>query len=196
MYIDLPKESKDNFFGFNWLKEILQTQISFSTVLIIIVIVIVLTRIEKAILKSKDKKSNYDFLKAPKNHFENYTKDTFGVSKTTWTWHYEWRAYEQKFVIADSTKAISIMRKSEYEWCFDDYLDIFKTIWQLNKTVLQDTEKIKFLQLNKPYISKLWNSSNDSIRFAERQTSFDNILPEIIEKQVIQKNKKILIYCG
>jgi hypothetical protein len=101
LYIDLPKESKDNFFGFNWLKEILQTQIAFSTALIIIVTIIVLTRIEKAILKSKDKKSNYDFLKAPKNHFENYTKDTFGVSKTTWTWHYEWRAYEQKFMIAD-----------------------------------------------------------------------------------------------
>jgi hypothetical protein len=60
LYIDLPKESKDNFFGFNWLKEILQTQISFSTVLIIIVIVIVLTRIEKAILKSllSGKKNN------------------------------------------------------------------------------------------------------------------------------------------
>jgi len=93
LYIDLPKESKDNFFGFNWLKEILQTQIAFSTALIIIVTIIVVTRIEKAILKSKDKKSNYDFLKAPKNHFENYMKDTFGVSKTTWTWHYAGTKY-------------------------------------------------------------------------------------------------------
>lgn len=101
LYIDLPKESKDNFFGFNWLKEILKTQIALSTVLIIIIIIIVLTRIEKAYLKSKGKKSDYNFLKAPKNHFENYKKDTFGVNKTAWTWHYEWRAYAQEFVIAD-----------------------------------------------------------------------------------------------
>lgn len=101
LYIELPQESKDNFFGFNWLKEILQTNISFSTVLIIIVIIVVITRIDKALTKSKDKRSNYDFLKAPKNHFANYRKDTFGVNKTTWTWNYEWRAYEQKFEITD-----------------------------------------------------------------------------------------------
>jgi hypothetical protein len=103
LYMDLPKESKDNFFGFHWLKEILQTQISFSTVLIIFVIVIVLTRIEKAILKS-----NYDFLKPPINHFEHYTKDIFGFSRTTWTWHYECRAHEQKFVIADLKPLCSV----------------------------------------------------------------------------------------
>ena len=96
----------------------------------------------------------------------------------------------------DRKKAIAIMRNTNYYWCYEEYLDIFKTIWQLNKNILQTDEKIRFLQLNKPYIPKRWNSSNQSIRLEERKKSFDNILPGIIEKEVIQKNKKILIYCG
>lgn len=96
----------------------------------------------------------------------------------------------------DRKKAIAIMRNSNYYWCYEEYLDIFKTIWQLNKNILQADEKIKFLQLNKPYIPKRWNSPNQNIRLEERKKSFDNILPEIVEKEVIQKNKKILIYCG
>lgn len=100
-YIELPPESKSNFFSFHWLTELLQTQITFSTVAIIIFVIIIFTRIEKALLKSKNKNPDYSFLKAPKNQFETYRKDTFGVNKTTWNWNYEWRAYEQKFVIAD-----------------------------------------------------------------------------------------------
>jgi len=85
----------------------------------------------------------------------------------------------------DRAKAIAIMRNSMYDWCFEDYLDVFKTIWQLNKTILQDSNKIKFLQLNKPFAPKRWNSLNDTVRLNERKTSFDNILPLIVEKEVI-----------
>ena len=96
----------------------------------------------------------------------------------------------------DRKKAISIMRNSMYNWCYEEYLDIFKTIWQINKSILRPDEKIKFLQLNKSYIPKRWNSPNQNIRLEERKKSFDNILPDIVEKEVLQKNKKILIYCG
>ena len=96
----------------------------------------------------------------------------------------------------DRKKAIAIMRNSKYYWCYEEYLDIFKTIWQINKNILQADEKIRFLQLDKPYIPKRWDSQNQSIRLEERKKSFDNILPDIVEKEVMQKNKKILIYCG
>ena len=96
----------------------------------------------------------------------------------------------------DRAKAIDIMRTSNYYWFYEDYLDVFKTIWQLNKTIQQDSNKIRFLQLNKPYIPKKWDSKTDSIMVKERKTSFDNILPDIVEKEVILKNKKIIIYCG
>lgn len=96
----------------------------------------------------------------------------------------------------DRKKAIAIMRSSNYYWCYEEYLDVFKTIWQINKSISQPDEKIKFLQLNKSYIPKRWDSPNQDIRLEERRKNFDNILPDIVEKEVIQKNKKILIYCG
>lgn len=96
----------------------------------------------------------------------------------------------------DRKKAIAIMRSSNYYWCYEEYLDIFKKIWQINKSILQPDEKIKFLQLNRSYNPKRWDSPNQNIRLEERKKSFDNILPDIVEKEVIQKNKKILIYCG
>lgn len=101
LYVDLPSESKTNFFSFKWLTDLLNKQIDLSTVAIIVISIIILTRIEKALLKSKNKGPDYSYLKAPKNNFESYKRDIFGVNKTTWTWNYEWRAYEQKFIIAD-----------------------------------------------------------------------------------------------
>lgn len=97
----------------------------------------------------------------------------------------------------DRKKAISLMRKSNYYWCYEEYLNVFKTIWETNKTIPATYEKIRFLQLNKPYVPKKWNSHNRAIQIAERQlNSFDNNLPIIVEKEVLKPNKKILIYCG
>jgi hypothetical protein len=96
----------------------------------------------------------------------------------------------------DRRKAISVMRRSMFYWCWEEYLNIFKTIWQVNKGISKEEDKIKFLQLNTTYVSKLWNSTHHEAQVKERTKNFDNILPSIIEKVVIQKNKKILIYCG
>lgn len=97
----------------------------------------------------------------------------------------------------DRKKAIAIMRNSMYYWCYEEYLTIFKTIWQLNKTITTADEKIRFLQLNRPYNPKLLNSPDQNIRLEEeKKGNFDNTLPGIVEKEVIQQNKKILIYCG
>lgn len=96
----------------------------------------------------------------------------------------------------DRKKAIAIMRRSNYYWCYEDYLTVFKTIWQVNKSIPAGRDKIKFLQLNKPFVPRRWDAADDAVRFAERKTSFDNILPAIVEKEVLDRHKKILIYCG
>lgn len=102
LYIDLPAESKAHFWGFKWLIDLLQTQIALSTLIIIVVAIIILTRIEKAYVKNKSKKRDDDDVpKALQSHFESYRQDIFGINKTTWTWRYEWRAYDQKFVITE-----------------------------------------------------------------------------------------------
>lgn len=96
----------------------------------------------------------------------------------------------------DRKKAISIMRRTMYGWCWEEYLNIFKTVWQLNKSISPTEDKIRFLQLNKPYVPRYWESQDWKTRQQGRVRNFDNVLPGIVETEVIEKNKKILIYCG
>ena len=96
----------------------------------------------------------------------------------------------------DRRKAIAILRGTDYGWCYEEYLEIFHTIWQVNKGVKNAADKIKFLQLNGPYNPKKRNSTDTAISNAEVKMYFDNIFPGIVEKEVLQKNQKILIYCG
>lgn len=96
----------------------------------------------------------------------------------------------------DRAKAISVMRRSLYFWCFEEYLSVFETIWRLNKSIDDPKEKIRFLQLNKPYNHSKWYATDKQIMLEERKVNFDNILPGIVEREVIEKNRKILIYCG
>jgi len=142
------------------------------------------------------RKQDLDFF----NELIPYLYQTKGIKIIGWEFGAaNYQAQADSIVTAsefDRAKTIAIMRNTSYNWCYEEYLDVFKTIWQLNKTILQDSDKVKFLQLNKPYVPKRWDSMNDSIRLRERKTSFDNILPGIIEEEVILKNKKVLIYCG
>jgi len=96
----------------------------------------------------------------------------------------------------DRKKAISILRRTDYGWCFEEYLEIFHTIWLVNRTVKNTTDRIKFLQLNAPYNPRKRSSTDTAIRNAEMKTYFDNVFPGIVEKEVLDKNRKILIYCG
>jgi len=95
----------------------------------------------------------------------------------------------------DRKKAIAIMRKTKYYWPWEEYLNIFKTIWETNKTIYDSNEKIRFLQLDEPFIPKIAYSKDPSIRLKAGK-NIDSVLPGIVEKEVLQKNKKILIYCG
>ncbi|HCW09088.1 MAG TPA: hypothetical protein DGG95_17155 [Cytophagales bacterium] len=96
----------------------------------------------------------------------------------------------------DRKKAIAIMRKTIYYWNYEDYLEVFKVIWKLNQEILAKGDTVRFLQLNGVYVPRRWDSENDSVRLHERQSSFDNIMPGIVEKEVLAENKKIIIYCG
>ena len=82
LYIYLPPESKNNFFSFHWLTELLKTQVASATVAIIIFIIILLTRIEKAFLKTKKNNPDHSFLKVPNVCFKAYNKHVFAIGKT------------------------------------------------------------------------------------------------------------------
>ncbi|MFN8243873.1 MAG: hypothetical protein U0X40_07430 [Ferruginibacter sp.] len=97
----------------------------------------------------------------------------------------------------DRKKAIALMRNSNCFWAYEDYLDIFRVIWDCNRAIAQDSNKIRFLQLNGVYVPRRFDSPDPAIRLAERTTaSFDVMAPGIVEKEVIALHKKILIYCG
>jgi hypothetical protein len=95
----------------------------------------------------------------------------------------------------DRKKAIAIMRRSMYNWPWEEYLNIFKRIWETNKTITDTNEKIRFLQLNEPFIPKI-AFSKDPITRNMAVKSIDSELPGIVEREVLLKNKKALIYCG
>jgi len=99
IYVNLPAKSKENFLSFKWLSDLLETKISISIVIIIILVIIVLSRIEKAHFKSRQKKRDFSFQKEPNNPYAKYTRDTFGKSKTSWTWNYKWDRYKKVFLI-------------------------------------------------------------------------------------------------
>jgi hypothetical protein len=101
LYIDLPAESKSNFFSFKWLVDLMYMPVTLLTLLITILVIIILTRIEKALLKFKYTKDDYKWLKVPKIYFEKYNSDVFGVNQTKWCWRYEWKPLDRKFEIID-----------------------------------------------------------------------------------------------
>lgn len=94
----------------------------------------------------------------------------------------------------DRKKAISIMRRSIYYWSYEEYLEVFKTIWNVNLGIPRTEDKIRFLQLNEPHVPKIFYSKDINVR--SQVKNIDNVLAGIVEREVIQKNKRILIYCG
>lgn len=96
----------------------------------------------------------------------------------------------------DRGKAIFIMRNSYFAWNFEEYLQIFKTIWEINNKCINVNDRIKFLQLNSVYSEKNLKSQDTSIRNKYYRSMFDLVLPSIIDTAIMAKNEKILIYCG
>ena len=96
----------------------------------------------------------------------------------------------------DRKKAITILRRSNFRWCYNEYLEIFHTIWQINKSVINFGERIRILPLNAPNIHRKRKSNDTATRNAKAKMYFDNFFPPIIEKKVLDKDQKILIYCG
>jgi hypothetical protein len=96
----------------------------------------------------------------------------------------------------DRRKAIGILRNNLFDWCYEEYLKIFKEIWKINRETPNDGDKIRFLQLNNPYVPRKLFSRVDSIRRQDLKSTFDNFFPGIVENEVIKKGQKILIYCG
>jgi hypothetical protein len=97
----------------------------------------------------------------------------------------------------DERKAIQLMRRWTYFWNYQEYLDIYRVIWRLNREIPAGREKIRFLQLGSDYIERKFHSSNKSVRTQERKRYiYSKKMAEIIEREVLLKGKKALWYSG
>ncbi|HEY3131404.1 MAG TPA: hypothetical protein VGL91_18255 [Acidobacteriota bacterium] len=99
--------------------------------------------------------------------------------------------------VFDRKQAIALMRKSYFAWNFEEYLDIFRTIWQINQTIPSGQEKFKFLQLGSDYNPRKLQSSDAAIQMKERRRyAYDEKMGQIVEREVLQRQKKALWYSG
>ncbi len=95
----------------------------------------------------------------------------------------------------DEQRAIRLMRRWTFFWNYQEYLDIYRIIWELNKKIPAGQEKIRFLQLGSDYIERKFHSSNKSLRMQERKRYiYNKKMAEIIEREVLLKGKKALWY--
>ncbi|MEW6456725.1 MAG: ChaN family lipoprotein [Acidobacteriota bacterium] len=97
----------------------------------------------------------------------------------------------------DEKKAISLMRRYSYFWNFQEYLDIYRVIWELNKKIPAGKEKIRFLQLGSDYNERKLRSPDPRVRMQENKRYFyDKKMADIIEREALLKGKKALWYSG
>ena len=84
-------------------------------------------------------------------------------------------------------------------WGFQEYMDILKAIWQVNRTLPPDKEKIKVVCLDSDWDGsvlwsgqQLWKLPDIFYRMATR----DNFMAKVLEREVLQKGEKALVQVG
>ncbi len=97
----------------------------------------------------------------------------------------------------DRKRAIAFMRRSFFSWNFEEYLEVIQTIWEVNHSITQGQEKMRFLQLGSDYNPRKLHSSDPAIRMKEAvRYGYDEKMGQIVEREVLQKHAKALWYSG
>jgi hypothetical protein len=98
----------------------------------------------------------------------------------------------------DESKAIRIMRTFEVDWNYKEYLDIFRIIWRLNRDLPPGRPRVRFLQLGWDLNDSKLYSPDPVVRSEERKRrrERDRHMADIVDREVLQRGKKILWYSG
>jgi len=143
------------------------------------------------------KKQDVDFVKK----LIPYLHQTKGINVFAWEFGAsDFQSEVDSLVNApefDRRRAIAISRRASFFWNFEEYLDIFRIIWEINQTIPSGQEKFRFLQLGSDYNPRKLQSKDPAIRSKEAlRFSYDKKMGRIIETEVIKKHKKALWYSG
>ena len=101
--------------------------------------------------------------------------------------------------IFDERKAKDLFFYYNVGWAYKEYFDIYKTVWEFNKTLKPDAKRFRILNLSYQYH---WENFRGGARTPENMKAVfnlgtpDQFRTEIIKKEIIDKNEKALIYMG
>lgn len=98
--------------------------------------------------------------------------------------------------------ARKIMFNYNVGWVFQEYRDIYKAAWKLNKSLPPKARKFRIINISYRYN---WASCDDryfgfrtseSIRKVYTRGNMEFFRAAVIKKQILDKNQKILVLCG
>ncbi|MHC4414886.1 MAG: ChaN family lipoprotein [Planctomycetota bacterium] len=75
-------------------------------------------------------------------------------------------------------------------WCYQDYLDVFRAAWELNRSLPAAARKFRIVGIN-PDPGVVWTAP-----YVEELSPGDRVMGETILREIVAKGDKALIHCG
>ncbi len=102
-------------------------------------------------------------------------------------------------VLFNAVAAAAVQRRySGGMWPYLDYLDIYKSAWDINRKRPPGSEPFRVVALS-PYVDweKLnYGSEAESQTERQRLAAYDAHMAEVLEREVLSRGEKALVYCG
>ncbi len=115
--------------------------------------------------------------------------------------------------VEDQSKADSLVTAKDYkrelakeiqrhfydgEWAYEEYMGIYEAAWKLNRSLRKDQPKFRVVLLD-PYVNyeKYYRGTPQEKRIeAEKLSRRDQVMAQTIEREILAKGEKALIYSG
>ena len=90
----------------------------------------------------------------------------------------------------DRKLARTIVFKSQADWAFKEYIDIYETAWKVNQTIGSDEPKFRVINLSPPF-----DPCKKGIeRFGGHD--YDRYMADVVLNELVRSDKKALIFAG
>ena len=101
-------------------------------------------------------------------------------------------------MVYDEKKAREIMFAYNVTWGYQEYLDIYKTVWKLNRSLPEGAKKFKILNLSYVFDWESFNGERtpESMKLVFKKGTVDKFRAELIENEILKKNEKVLALVG
>ena len=103
----------------------------------------------------------------------------------------------------DEDLARSIMFRNSPTWGYNEYLDIYREAWKLNKSLPDDAQKFRVVNLCytpdwKSISEEDWNTKprKEIMQKVWNRGDYDEHMANVVFREFVDKKKKALIYCG